>query len=325
MSMLVVASVAVLLLVAELLARSAGLHTPVLYQRTSYGYRVAPDQSLDRFWRAVAYNAQGLRSAPLAAPMEGEVRVLCLGDSITNGGTLTDQADTYPHLLQGELSSALAAVRVLNASAPGWALGNELGWLRENGTFKASVVVLEVATHDLFQPPAGSDLVGRHPSFPDRAPRFALSELMFRYLLPWIGIGLARVDPGAAGLAPTEAAMERALAALEGLVRESRARDAVPVVMFVEQPPPLEHQDPLTREAKMRMRELLGRERVTLVETAPQVEREGGPALFRDGLHPNAAGNAVLAKAVAPAVGGALRRALAQALSESRGAVSSLN
>src|SRR5215470_15025959 len=74
MRMLVIASVAVLLLVAELLARSAGLHTPVLYQRTSYGYRVAPDQSLDRFGKAVAYNAQGLRSAPLAVPAEGEVR-----------------------------------------------------------------------------------------------------------------------------------------------------------------------------------------------------------------------------------------------------------
>src|SRR5262249_29487639 len=290
MRMLVVASVAVLLLVAELLARSAGLHTPVPYQRTSYGYRVVPDQSLDRFGRSVDYNAQGLRSAPLpVAEAQGELRVLCLGDSITNGGTLTDQADTYPNRLEGELSSALAAVRVLNASAGGWALGNELGWLRENGTFKASVVVLEVATHDLFQPPAASDLVGRHPSFPDRAPRFALSELLFRYLLPWIGIGLPRVDPGAAGLAPTEATMERALAALQDLVSESRARGAVPVVMFVEQPPPLEHQDPLTREAKLRMRELLRRERVTLVETALLVEREGGPALVRDGLHPNAA------------------------------------
>jgi lysophospholipase L1-like esterase len=326
MRMLVVASVAVLLLVAELLARSAGLHTPVLYERTAYGYRVSPNQSLKRFGRAVAYNSQGLRSGPLSgAPDPGELRVLCLGDSITNGGTLTDQADTYPNRLEGELSSDFAAVRVLNASAGGWALGNEFGWLRENGTFEASVVVLEIATHDLFQPPAASDLVGRHPSFPDRAPRFALSELLFRYLLPWIGIGLPRVDPGAAGLAQTEAAMERALAALEALVRESRARGAVAVVLFVEQPAPLEHQDPLTREAKMRMRELLRRERVTLVEAAPLVEREGGPALFRDGLHPNAAGNAVLAKAVAPAVEGALRRAPAQARSESRGAVSSLN
>src|SRR5262252_4393364 len=70
MRMLIVASVAVLLLVAELVARSAGLHTPVLYERTSYGYRVAPDQSLNRFGRAVEYNAHGLRSAPLAAPAE---------------------------------------------------------------------------------------------------------------------------------------------------------------------------------------------------------------------------------------------------------------
>jgi len=322
MRMLPFISLAILLLVAELVARAAGLHTPVLYERTTYGYRVLPNQSLKRFGRTVAYNSQGLRSGPLSGdPGAGEVRVLCLGDSITNGGTLTDQAETYPYRLAQEVSGA----RVLNASAAGWALENELGWLRVNGTFGASVVVLEIATHDLFQPPAASDLVGRHPSFPDRAPRFALGELLFRYLLPWIGIGLPRVDPGAAGLAQTEAAMERSLAALESLVRDSRARGAVPVVLFVEQPPPLEHQDALTREAKIRMRELLARERVTLVETAPLVQREGGPTLFRDGLHPNAAGNAVLAKAVAPAVEGALRRAQAQARSESRGAASSPN
>src|SRR5262249_53708208 len=112
--MLVIASIAVLLVVAELLARAAGLHTRVLYEKTSYGYRVAPNQALERFGRTVAYNSQGLRSAPLPAT-GNELRVLCLGDSITNGGTLTDQADTYPSRLERELSAEAAGVRVLNA------------------------------------------------------------------------------------------------------------------------------------------------------------------------------------------------------------------
>jgi len=316
--------VAILLLVAELLARAAGLHTPVLYERTAYGYRVSPNQSLTRFGRAVAYNSQGLRSGPLSgAPDPGEARVLCLGDSITNGGTLTDQADTYPYLLEREL----AGPRVFNASAAGWALENELGWLRVNGTFGASVVVLEVATHDLFQPAAGSELVGRHPSFPERPPLLALSELLLRYALPWLGVGPARIDPGAIPVAQSKADMERALAALEGLVRDSRALRAEPVVMFVEQPAPLESREALILEAKRRMRELLERERVPLVETASLVEREGGTALFRDGLHPNAAGNAVLARSIASAVRTAIRRSppLSAARSESREAGSLLN
>lgn len=317
MRMLPFISLAILLLVAELLARSVGLHTPVLYERTAYGYRVAPNQTLKRFGRAVVYNSQGLRSGPLSGvPDSGELLVLCLGDSITNGGTLTDQADTYPYRLERELEGP----RVFNASAGGWALENELGWLRVNGTFGASVVVLEVATHDLFQPLAGSDLVGRHPSFPERAPFLATSELLLRYFLPWLGVGPARIDPGAKGVEQSAADMERALAALDGLVRESRARRAEPVVMFVEQPAPLERGDPIILEAKRRMRELLEREHVSLVETAPWVEREGGSALFRDGLHPNAAGNAVLAKSVAPAVLAAIRRSppLSAARSESR-------
>ena len=324
MRMLPFISLAILLLVAELIARSAGLHTPVLYERTAYGYRVAPNQTLKRFGRAVAYNSQGLRSGPLSEALDsGELRVLCLGDSITNGGTLTDQADTYPYRLERELAGA----RVFNASAGGWALENELGWLRVNGTFGASVVVLEVATHDLFQPPAGSELVGRHPSFPERAPALALSELLLRYFLPWLGVGPSRIDPGQKGVEQSEADMERALAALEALVRESRALRAEPVVMFVEQPAVLERSDALILEAKRRMRELLDREGVFLVETAPNVERQGGSALFRDGLHPNADGNAVLAKSVAPAVRAAVRRSPLQsaARTESREAGSLRN
>ena len=121
--------------------------------------------------------------------------------------------------------------------------------------------------------------------------------------------------------------MERALAALEALVRESRALRAEPVVMFVEQPAVLERSDALILEAKRRMRELLDREGVFLVETAPNVERQGGSALFRDGLHPNADGNAVLAKSVAPAVRAAVRRSPLQsaARTESREAGSRQN
>jgi lysophospholipase L1-like esterase len=292
------------LALAEFLARLAGLHTPLLYERTAYGYRALPNQSLRRFGNEVRYNAQGLRSEPLTDPAPaGELRVLCLGDSITYGGTLTGQAQTYPYLLQAELAGTLPGIRVLNASAAGWALENELGWLRAHGVHGARVAVLDVATHDLFQPFASSNLVGAHASFPERAPRLALSELLFRYLLPWLGVGMPRVDPGAAPMEPREADSARALGALEALIRETRARGAEPVVMFVEQPPELEPRDALTAQAKRAMQALLEREQVRVV--SPRLDA----ALVRDGLHPNARGNRALAAAVAPAVSEALRRA----------------
>jgi hypothetical protein len=242
--------------VAELAARAAGLHTPVLYERTQYGYRAVPNQTLRRFGNAVRYNAEGLRSEPMTEPMPpSEVRVLCVGDSITNGGTPIDQADTYPYLLEAQLARSTRGVRVLNASAGGWALENELGWLRANGDFGSRVVVLEVGTHDLFQSRAPSETVGTHPSFPDRPPPFALAELVQRYLLPRIGLSAAAAqDPGAAGVARTEADLQHALDALAALIAEARRLGAQPIVMLVEQPSGLEPSDSLTIEAKRRMR-----------------------------------------------------------------------
>ena len=109
-----------LLVVAEIACRAYGLHTPVLYEATPYGYRVRPNQDLRRFGNRVFYNAQGLRSEPAEPmPSAGVERVLCIGDSVTFGGTQTDQQDTYPYQLQGALRRRGLSAEVLNASAGG--------------------------------------------------------------------------------------------------------------------------------------------------------------------------------------------------------------
>src|SRR5262249_58482770 len=85
----------------EAVARAFGLHTPVLYERMTYGYRVRASQDIQRFGHRVFYNSYGLRSEPMTpSPAAGVTRILCLGDSITNGGTSTDQSETYPYLLE---------------------------------------------------------------------------------------------------------------------------------------------------------------------------------------------------------------------------------
>lgn len=158
-----------LFLMLEIAARLCGLGRPLLYEKTSYGYRVVPGQSLNRFGNRIYYNEQGLRSEMIAPrPPPHTLRILCVGDSITFGSTATDQQLTYPYLLRQALSvrDRQQSFEVLNASAGGWALENEEGWLAENGVLGSHVVVLQVATHDLFQEKAGSDVVGRDPSFP---------------------------------------------------------------------------------------------------------------------------------------------------------------
>lgn len=298
------AAVAAALLVAvggaELAARTAGLHAPLLYDVTDYGYRVRPGQSLVRLGNRVEYDAQGLRSAAVATrPAAGTLRVLCLGDSITNGGTLTDQPDTYPLQLQRRLREAGVAAEVLNASAAGWAPGNEAGWIEANGLQGAAVLVLEVATHDLFQPPAQADLVGRHPSFPARAPFLALQEVVGRYVLPRLVPGLRVADPGTEDVDRSPSRVAENLERIDRVIERARREGAKVIVMHVPQPEPLEPRDAATRDALHMLAQRVAAQGVAWLPAGEAIASGGGRSLFRDAFHPNPAGNAVLAEAVA--------------------------
>jgi lysophospholipase L1-like esterase len=292
----------------ELAGRALGLHIPMLYQVTSYGYRVAPDQDIRRFGHRVFINHQGLRNEPITPlPTAGTLRILCLGDSITNGGAMTDQNDTYPYQLQRLLGSGGRRMEVLNASAPGWAIANEAGWLRESGTFGSHTVVLTIGTLDLFQELAGPETVDGHPSFPSRAPALALENLVIHYVMPRFLRGSV-ADPGAQHSAQSIEGAKRNIAQLLDMADLASRSGATPAVLFIEQPGHFEMSDIYTASAKALLFEALKRRGVRYEDTRERVERAGGVSLFRDGLHPNTEGNRVLAQAaaklLAPAIGG---------------------
>ena len=287
----------------ELAARALGLHTPVLYETTSYGYRVKPNQDLRRFGNRVSYNAEGLRSGNVSAtPDAGTLRVLCVGDSITNGGTVIDQTDTYPLLLEAELRRSLTHAEVLNASAPGWAPSNELGWLKSNGVMGSRIVVLEIATHDLFQPKADAGMIDNHPSFPGRSPPFGLYELISRYLLPRItGMGQA-ADPGVALAHHSMSAARENLRTINEMIRYVRLNGAQPIVLLIEQPQSREPAQPVFVEATRQLETHLAHQDVLMVRPSGTVEAGWTQSLFRDGLHPNVQGNRVIAMVLADTV-----------------------
>lgn len=297
------AALLVLAVTAELTARHYGLHRPVLYEPTSYGYRVAPNQDLSRLGRRTFYNEYGLRSEPMTLePKPGVLRVLCIGDSITNGGTITDQASSYPYLLEALLRDKGLRAEVLNASAGGWALENAEGWLRENGTFGAHLVVIEVATHDLFQPAAEASVVGGHPSFPSRPPLLALEDLLRRHLLPRLSRVLTPGDPGAEWPQRDIGAARAGIDRVAAMAQKVRADGATPLVLQVGQPGSLEPRDAVTEAAKRDLMTTLVALRVPIIETRDEIAMGGGTNLFRDALHPNPEGNRVLAETVARAL-----------------------
>ena len=287
------------LLVAELACRAIGLHTPMLYETTPYGYRVRPNQEFHRFGNRVFINSYGLRSEALTPlPAAGVLRVLCVGDSITNGGAITDQDDTYPYRLQNLLRASGRHAEVLNASAPGWAIANEAGWLRENGVFGSQVVVFTIGTLDLFQERAGSETVGSHPSFPSRAPAFALKNLVSHYLVPRV-LRRTVADPGAQLSAQSLEGARTNIAQLLDAAEFTARSGAKLTVLFVEQPGQFEMADSYTVLAKIMLFEALKEHEIPYVDTRESIEQAGGVSLFRDHLHPNDQGNRVVANIAA--------------------------
>ena len=299
------AIIVVLFVAAEIVARLFGLGRPLLYEKMPYGYRVVPNQSLTRFGNRIHYNEQGLRSEMIAPrPAPHVLRILCIGDSITFGSTATDQQLTYPYLLQRELSARDRQQRyeVLNASAGGWALENEEGWLAEHGVLASHVVVLQVATHDLFQDKAGSDAIGRDPGFPERRPQLALQEVVFRYLLPQLAWRLHLRKPDSEIYHHTRDDVTRTMASLTRIAGIVRSQGAELLILFVEQPRALEPQDELTRYGKSALFAKAAELHIPVVCSADAMELAGGTKAFFDGLHPNVVGNRVMAEVVAASI-----------------------
>jgi lysophospholipase L1-like esterase len=282
------------LVAVELACRVLGLHSPILYERTAYGYRVVPNQSMRRLGNRIFVNEFGMRSETVAVlPPRDTLRILCIGDSIANGGATTDQADTYPYQLEALLRAGGRKAQVLNASAAGWAIANESGWLESQGTFGAGLIIETIGSLDLFQELAAGATVDGHPSFPSRAPALGMQDLFNHYLMPRIHSAMA--DPGAEMFdMPAETARKN-LALLLKMNRFAQDHGARFAVLLVEQPQGYESQDPRNAAAKQALFAMLAQNGIPFAVSRESVQKNGGERLFRDGVHPTPDGYRVLA------------------------------
>ncbi len=182
----IVPSIATTLLIFELTLRLVGLGNPPLSQADSdTGYRFQPNQKITRFGKKIEYNQYSQRSEPINPQKPQEItRILVIGDSVTNGGSPTNQTQTITEQLESKLSSTGTQFEVLNASAGSWGIGNQLGYIRKFGTFESNAVIIQIGTHDLIQPTSTSERVGRNPNYPTHLPLLATQELTTRYIFP---------------------------------------------------------------------------------------------------------------------------------------------
>jgi lysophospholipase L1-like esterase len=104
-------------------------------------------------WTLV-HNARGFRNVePIRSEkLPDELRILCIGDSITYGFNV-DQADSYPERLQAALRARYPGrpITVINAATPGWSWVQGLRLLEREGVgLRPDVVIMAHGTNDRF-------------------------------------------------------------------------------------------------------------------------------------------------------------------------------
>ena len=279
-----------------------GLGTPTLsIADPEIEYLFAPNQHLRRFGNRVDYNAWSMRSDdfPVHKSQANELRVMVFGDSVINGGTLTDQRDTATSTLQRQLGVVLGRpVVVGNISAGSWGPPNMLAYAQRFGLFQADFVVLVLSSHDYADAPTFEPVVGVSSDFPAQNPWCATWEAVTRYLPRYLPKRAAQPSAAEPALqAANQKDIEAALGALGGLIRlakQSGAKVLVAQHLETEELPPRRAKE--GHAAIARVAHEMGIE-------AFDLEGQGdSSALYRDTIHPNQAGQAHMAARLLSAI-----------------------
>lgn len=161
-----------------------GFGNMLLYDaHAKYEYIAKPNQSVLRFGHKVFTNDYSMRSLPISE--NDSCIVLGFGDSVINGGVMTDHDSLATTRVENDLRrDGFNGFRLLNISAGSWGPDNCAAYLEENGSFGAKMIVLMVSSHDARDNMTFDSVVGVHPSYPDRQYPLALVEVTSRYILP---------------------------------------------------------------------------------------------------------------------------------------------
>ncbi|MCC9167209.1 hypothetical protein [Pontibacter harenae] len=176
----------ILFIVIEVLLRVIfGFCNAVLYKEDQDLEYIAIPQSTKRFGNRIFYNTYSQRNSEIAP--EDSIIIAGFGDSVLNGGTLSDNEDLATTKLSKYLSSKEKKnVKVLNVSCKSWGPDNCYAYIKKYGDFNAKAMFLVMSSHDVHDIMNFDKVVGVNPGWPKEQYDFALSELMHRYILPRI-------------------------------------------------------------------------------------------------------------------------------------------
>lgn len=304
----IVTLVVICLAALELIARfGLGLGDPPLSQNhPTIEYMLQPGRTYHRFGNEYRVNAYSMRSEafPHAKTDPDELRVMVFGDSIINGGNLTDQHELATERLRTRIHRASGRnVVVGNISAGSWGPPNQLAYLRQFGLFDADLVVLVLGVADLEDKPKHKLVAGFSSSHPSSTPPTALHEAWYRYLPQYVPLLQASSEepPTLRTHANQRLEYQQPTLALRTFCEEATAR-GVPVVLALH-PSRQAFEDGDQSKALEAFAFTEASVKVRLVDLLPEYRKAArGVNVYRDDLHLNAAGQRVLADALQPVI-----------------------
>jgi hypothetical protein len=285
----------------ELFARlRLGLGSPPLSQtHPTIEYLFKPNQNLRPLGNEFRTNRYGMRSDdfPPQKTDPRELRLMVYGDSVVNGGNLTDHARLATTIMQRTLSGKLRRpVLVGNISAGSWGPPNEYAYLSQYGVLDADLLVLVLSSSDYNDAPTFEPLNPlTHPTEP---PFSALWEGLTRYLPRYL-IGRPNTDAGVVPDAeeiPNKRDIEVCQAAERAFYAMAKAQSVKIVVIQHWTRSELAHRQGLAGHADIRRIAL--ESAVPIYDDADELERylTAGKNPYRDDIHLNDNGQAALAE-----------------------------
>lgn len=293
----ITAVIGLLLIGLELTLRLIGLNTPLLYEKTAYGYRVTPSQDIRRLGGHMIYNNDGFRNNDLPkSPGTEYIKIIAIGDSITFGGATISNEATYPGQLNTLLNNKNKKNIVLNASAAGWSIANELGWLKEHGIYNSDFAIIQIGENDIFQEITKSEIIDTHPAFPSHRPTFAIENLLSRYIIPKI-LRENLSDPGVNKSKTSKNTPIENIKTLQEIVNEFKKNGAIPIILFIDEEQE-NSQDEVYKKDKQLFIEKTKEITPNFIRPFYEIEAPKRSIYFKDRVHPNEQGNVIIAKSI---------------------------
>lgn len=263
-----------------------------------YEYIAQPSQDRYRFGRQITYNSLSMRSEE---PDSTAVVILGCGDSVINGGSLTDNDSLATTILSQRLTHGWGRrVQVLNISAGSWGPDNCAAYLANTELPRASALILFVSSHDAHDNMSFKKVVGVRKHFPAEQYRSAIVELVDRYVLP----RFFKPKTTAAeelGIDKGEEGFNTGFAVLKRYADER----GIPFIIYLH----AERSEIKAGRYNAQGQEIIRFAEADSIPLIRDLEHGASPDELRDNIHPDEAGQRRIADAVFNAVAERLRPA----------------